>query len=137
MHSDFDPELSFSSAAPILDKVFKAADSAYDEDNEKGNQYIMDYILNTLNEKEIKQLCSDIDKTKNKRIKVYQPPKPKSIGRSPNRSDNHDPLTSMNIYQHFCDNMEYFDDKHLGVERKINIKRTVNFYLLFCRLSEI
>jgi hypothetical protein len=64
IHSEFDPDLSYSSLAPILDKVFKAQNYEYDENTEKGRQYIMDYILESIPEKEIKQLCNEIEKTK-------------------------------------------------------------------------
>lgn len=60
MHSEFDPDLLFSSAAPILDRVFKASDNEYDENTEKGNQYIMDYILNSMTQREMKELCKEI-----------------------------------------------------------------------------
>jgi len=60
MHSEFDPNLTFSSAAPLLEKVFLAADWEYDEDTEKGNTYIMDYILNDLPQPEVRKLWSKI-----------------------------------------------------------------------------
>jgi hypothetical protein len=70
LHTEFDPNLLFSSAAPILDRVFKAADSEYDENTEKGNQYIMDYILDSMTQKEMKELCKEITQ-----IQVSQIPK--------------------------------------------------------------
>ena len=64
LHSEFDPDISYSSMAPILDKVFKAQNFEYDEDTKKGRQYIMDYILETVPEKEFKRLCNKIQTNK-------------------------------------------------------------------------
>lgn len=70
VHSEFDPDLSYSSLAPILDRVLKARNCEYDENTEKGRQYIMDYILESIPENEIKKLCNEVETTKYLFIKL-------------------------------------------------------------------
>lgn len=56
MHSEFDPDLSFSLAAPILNRIFNLKDTSYDDETDKGNLYFMDYIINELPKAELKNL---------------------------------------------------------------------------------
>lgn len=56
IHSEFDPDLSVSLAAPIMKKIFKLKDTSYDDVADKGSMYFMDYIINDLPKAELKKL---------------------------------------------------------------------------------
>lgn len=71
MHSEFNPDITYSSLAPIFDRVFKAKGNEYDEDTEKGNKYIMDYILDDLSDREMKQLVKEINKNRSVFVAFY------------------------------------------------------------------
>ena len=70
MHSEFDPDITYSSIAPLFERIFKANDYEYDENTKKGNTYIMDYILDNLNDKEMKRLVHEMEQNRSVTVSI-------------------------------------------------------------------
>ena len=105
---------------PLLNTIFKANDPEYDEDTEKGNKYVMDYIMNDLSKDEVHQLWKKIENNK-VNIKVYQP-------RKKQLNEEGDPplkYTTKEMFEQFLERMEYVNDSTLGIERKTRIMKEV------------
>ena len=104
-----------------MSTIFKANDPAFDEDTEKGNTYVMDYIMNDLSKTEVKNLCKKIENNK-VNIKTYQPRKKATT----HESDMFHQETNKEMFEQFLERMEYINDGNLGIDRKTRIANEVS-----------
>lgn len=105
---------------PLLQKVFKAKDTEYDDDTEKGNTYMMDYILEELPKKEFNNLCQQIE-NQALTIKPTYPAKRKTRIEKPKAKS----LTTKEIFEQFLEKLEYINDKNIDFDCKVRIMNTV------------
>ena len=106
---------------PLIEKVSKANDVQYDDDTDKGNTYMMDYILNELPKPEFNNLCKQIESGKTN-FKTYYSTKRNKSQKMCSKS-----LTTADIFEQFLEKMEYIDENNLGLDWKKRIIDTVGF----------